>query len=66
MCYPCPRTDLLPFSPDRTPRPANIQMEPTYPTVCATMALRRAAHLKRWAAMMTIGQIQFCEVRHDA
>jgi hypothetical protein len=22
MCYPCPRTDLLPFSPDRTPKGA--------------------------------------------
>ena len=27
--------------------PANLQMEPTRPPVCAIMALRRAAHLKR-------------------
>jgi len=29
--------------------PPNTQMEPTRPTVCAIMALRRAAHLQRWA-----------------
>jgi hypothetical protein len=29
--------------------PANIQMEPTRPLVCAITALRGAAHLKRWA-----------------
>src|SRR6266850_2079554 len=28
---------------------ANLQMEPTPPTVCAIMSLRRAAHLARWA-----------------
>src|SRR5450759_1633445 len=26
MCYPCPRTVLLPFSPDRTPAPAHMTM----------------------------------------
>ena len=30
-------------------RLANLQMEPTRPTVCAIMSLRRAAHLARWA-----------------
>lgn len=28
-------------------KPANLQMEPTRPVVCAIMSLRRAAHLKR-------------------
>ena len=28
-------------------RPSNTQMEPTRPTGCAIMALRRAAHLQR-------------------
>ena len=30
-------------------RPSNMQMEPTRPTGCAIMALRRAAHLQRSA-----------------
>ena len=29
MCYPCRRTDLLPFSPDRTFGPSNIRLHLT-------------------------------------
>src|SRR3989442_15068645 len=44
MCYPCPRTVLLPLSPDRTIRPANLQMEPTRPTVlCDHVAAARGS-----------------------
>lgn len=28
---------------------ANIQVEPTSPAACATVMLRRAAHVNRWA-----------------
>jgi hypothetical protein len=29
MCYPCPWTDLLPFSQDHTKGPANIALQLT-------------------------------------